>query len=212
MSDKKRVNVEIRDGEVAPEDEPVTDTEANEENTSPGNPPADSEEAAEAPTEEEQLRQKLQETEDRLLRTAAEFENYKKRTTRQFELMAQQANERLLTEILEVVDNFERALAHSGKKTDPTALAEGVKLIHNQLQSLLAKHDVKPIVAVGQPFDPNLHEALMQTPSEEHPEGHVALEMARGYRQGDRVLRYSKVAVSTGSNQPEGADKDSAEE
>ena len=153
-------------------------------------------------TEEERLRLKVAELEDRLLRAQADFENYKKRVARQYETVMQSANERLLTEILEIVDNFERAFEHAEERAELNALTKGIELIHGQMVDLLGKHGVEAIEAVGEPFDPRLHEALMQVASDEYDEGIVALEMGKGYRQGERVLRYSKVGVSAGKEKP----------
>jgi molecular chaperone GrpE len=152
-------------------------------------------------SEEDQLKKQITELEDKFLRTAAEFDNYKKRMARQFEEIVRSANDRILFELLEVVDNFERALKHSNdnaENTDVVALRKGMELTFNQMTDLLSKYDVVPIDAVGQPFDPNLHEAVMQVESDVYPEGAVAIEMSKGYKQGDRVLRHSKVGVSKG--------------
>jgi len=149
-------------------------------------------------TEEEQLRNRVAELEDKLLRTMADFDNYKKRTARQFDDIISAANEKLLVALLEIVDNFERALEHDGDKIDFKAYRKGTELIFNQMKDFLERHDVKPIKAVGRPFDPNHHEAMMQVPSEKYDEGTVAMEMTKGYMLGDRVIRFSKVAVSAG--------------
>jgi molecular chaperone GrpE len=157
-------------------------------------------------SEEEKLRIRTAELEDRFLRTAAEFENYKKRTARQFEEIIRGANDKILVELLGVVDNFERALRHSkenAETTDIEALRRGMELIFNQVAELLSKYDITPIETVGRPFDPNLHEALLSIGSDEYPAGVVAVEMSKGYRQGDRVLRHSKVGVSKGKNEKE---------
>ena len=153
--------------------------------------------------EEEKLRLQVAELEDKLLRSAAEFDNYRKRVARQYDDMIRSAGESMLGELLEVVDNFERALNHTEADTDYDAFREGTKLIFNQMMNLLKKYDVTAIEAIGQPFDPNLHEAMMQIESDEFDEGVVALEMTRGYRQGDRVIRHSKVGVSSGKKDNE---------
>ncbi len=153
--------------------------------------------------EEEKLRLQVAELEDKLLRSAAEFDNYRKRVARQYEDMVRLASESMLGELLEVVDNFERALNHTEEDTDFDAFREGTKLIFNQMMNLLKKYDVTAIVAIGQPFDPNLHEAMMQIESDEFDEGVVALEIAKGYRQGQRVIRHSKVGVSSGKKDNE---------
>ena len=155
-------------------------------------------EATEELTEEEQLRRQVQELEDKLLRTAAEFDNYKKRTARRYDEMIRSAADSVLLELLGIVDNFERALEHSNDKADSGALRQGTEMIYNQMRGLLDKYDVRPIEAVGQPFDPSLHDAMMQVDTDEYDEGVVAMEMSKGYRCGDRVLRHSKVGVSTG--------------
>ncbi|MDD3731231.1 MAG: nucleotide exchange factor GrpE [candidate division Zixibacteria bacterium] len=157
-------------------------------------------------SEEEKLKNRVAELEDRLLRSLADFDNYKKRTVRQFEDIIRSANDKLLIEILEIVDNFERALSHDHDKTDFKAFRKGTELIYNQIMGLLKKYDVEPVNAVGQPFDPGRHEAMMQVESDKYPEGVVAMEISKGYRQGNRILRYSKVAVSSGKKKT-GEDK-----
>ncbi len=159
-------------------------------------------EAAPELTEEEKLTAQVAELEDRLLRSAAEFDNFKKRTARRFEEIVRSANDRILLQLLDVIDNFERAFDHGDEQADLEGYREGMKLIYEQLTTLLDKHEVLPIEAVGRPFDPNLHEAVMQTESDEYPEGTVAVEMSKGYRQGERILRHSKVGVSAGVSEP----------
>ena len=158
--------------------------------------------AQEAPeeelSEEEKLRAQVADLEDRLLRSVADFDNFRKRSARQFTDIVQSANDRLLAEILDLVDNFERALAHTDTHDNGEALVEGMQLIYNQLRDLLSRHEVTPIEALGQPFDPNLHEAMMQVASDEYDEGLVALEIAKGYKIGPRILRHARVGVSTG--------------
>lgn len=151
--------------------------------------------------EEDVLRAQVAELEDKLLRVAAEFDNYRKRISRQYEDMVRSANDSLFMELLEVVDNFERALNHNQNDTDFDSFYKGIELILNQMTDLLRKHDIVPIEALGQPFDPNLHEAMMQIESDQYDEGIVAVEMSKGYRQGQRVIRHSKVGVSSGRKQ-----------
>lgn len=141
---------------------------------------------------------------DRFLRLAAEFDNYKKRTAREFEDIIKRANVRLLRELVDIVDNFERAMSSETEDHSHKAYRQGVELIYNQLSGLLTKEGVTPIEAVGKPFDPHYHEAVMQTPSDEYDEGMVAQEIQKGYRIGDKVLRHSRVIVSSGS--PKGDD------
>ena len=169
-------------------------------------------EAAPELTEEEKLTAQVTELEDRLLRSAAEFDNFKKRTARRFDEIVRSANDRILLQLLDVIDNCERALDHGNEQTDPEGYREGMKLIYEQLTTLLDKHEVSPIEAVGKPFDPNLHEAVMQTDSDEYPEGTVAVEMSKGYRQGERILRHSKVGVSAGAGGPDNSGGDEVDE
>ncbi len=145
-----------------------------------------------------QLRRRVAELEDRLLRAAADFDNYRKRTARQYEEMEKAAADRVLTDLLDIVDNFRRALDNAGDTADGDPFRQGIAMIYEQMNALLARHGVQPIEALGRPFDPNLHDALMQMASEEHGEGTVAMVMSPGYRRGDRVLRHAKVGVSTG--------------
>jgi molecular chaperone GrpE len=159
-------------------------------------------------TEEERLRRQVQELQDKLLRAAAEFDNYKKRTARRYDEMARSAADSVLLELLEVVDNFERSLEHSNDKADFEALRKGTEMIYSQMLSLLTKYNITAIEAVGQPFDPGLHDATMQMDTDEYDDGIVALEMSKGYRCGDRVLRHSKVGVSTGKGAPESDEKE----
>src|SRR5690606_37645444 len=103
--------------------------------------------------------------------------------------------------LLPVLDNLELALSYSNSEAE--SLAQGVELVGRQFHDVLAKHGVAPIHAVGQPFDPAVHEAVSQMPSDDHPEDHIAIEYQKGYRLGEQVLRPSKVVVSVGA--PDGA-------
>lgn len=141
---------------------------------------------------------KIAELEDRLIRTVAEFENYKKRVARQYDEMVASAKEQVISDLLDIVDNFSRALENDENAGDHDAFKQGVTLIYNQMKNLLQKYNVTPIEAVGKPFDPNLHDALMKVASEEYEEGIVTMEISRGYLMGDRVIRHSKVGVSSG--------------
>ncbi len=205
MGKDKEIKVQFNDDDEQPDsdnnDETVEapeDAAGESENSSDA---AVETETAPELTEEEKLTAQVVELEDRLLRSAAEFDNFKKRTVRRFEEIVRSANDRILLQLLEVVDNFERALDHGDEQADLEGYREGMKLIYEQLTTLLDKHEVSPIEAVGKPFDPNLHEAVMQTESDEYPEGTVAIEMSKGYRQGGRILRHSKVGVSAGASE-----------
>ncbi len=154
-------------------------------------------------SEEEILKQKNAELEDKLLRTVADFDNYKKRLIRRHDETVEASIERLLTQILEIVDNFERAIQHNDEKADVETVIKGTELIYNQMLELLKKYEVTPLDSIGESFDPNYHEALMQVDSEEFPEGSIAVEINKGYKKGNKVLRHSKVGVSKGAAEKE---------
>lgn len=137
------------------------------------------------------------ELKDQLLRARAEFDNYRKRIQRESELQRKRAAEKLLLDLLPVLDNLERALNH-GQDTGESGLIEGVSMVFKQFLGVLDNYHVTPIVAVGELFDPNLHDAMTQQPSETYAEGVVMNEFERGYYIGDAVLRPSKVLVSSG--------------
>src|SRR3954466_8929662 len=153
---------------------------------------------------------RLKETHERLLRTAAEFDNFKKRALKEKEDAQKFGSERLLKDFLPVMDNLERALDYA-EQHDPRQVIEGVKLVQKLFETTLARHGVQGFSAVGKPFDPSLHEALMQQESDQPP-GTVVSEMARGYKLNDRLVRPAAVVVSkaragTADVQPDSPDK-----
>jgi len=136
---------------------------------------------------------------DRYLRAAADLENLRKRQKRELEDAKFDTKGKVLKEMLPVVDNLERALEHAttaagGNDKDP--ILEGVQLVLRQFMTAFERLDVFPIDAQGQPFDPNLHEAISQQETDEHPPGTVVQVLQRGYRAGDRLLRPSLVVVA----------------
>jgi molecular chaperone GrpE len=134
---------------------------------------------------------------DRLLRVSAEFENYKKRVAREMQDLVKYANERMAKELLAVVDNLERAIASAtltGGADD--ALVQGVELTLNETLKILERHHVTSIEAVGQPFDPNYHQAMLQMEADDQPPNTVVKELQKGYRIHERLLRPALVAVS----------------
>ena len=143
------------------------------------------------------------EVKDRMLRIAAEFENYKKRARKDQTDGEARVREGVLKDLLDVSDNLERAVSAQAGKTgashaDAAALFKGVNLVLRLFQQKLERYDVKPFEAKGQPFDPKVHEAISKVPSADVPAGLVAGEFQKGYRIGDRLLRPAMVAVSTG--------------
>lgn len=148
------------------------------------------------PDPAEALRAERDALQDRLLRTAAEFDNYRKRIDRERREHADTAAAGILTELLPIVDNLELAL-QAPATPDAAAFRAGVELIHAQMLDLLRKRGVTPIDAVGRDFDPNVHEAVVQEASAAHREGEVMQELRRGYMLGERLLRAAMVKVAT---------------
>jgi molecular chaperone GrpE len=139
----------------------------------------------------------FQEAYDRLLRATAEFENYKKRMAREMEDFRKYANQSLLKEMLSVVDHIELAIQAAGSPSaEETSLVEGLNLTLREFLRILEKFKVKPIESVGQPFNPQVHEAIMQEACEEVPENTVVREMQKGYTISDRLLRPALVVVA----------------
>jgi len=144
---------------------------------------------------------------DKMLRAAAENENFKKRIERERSASLKYAGEQIFREILPVVDNLERAIAHQAEVTGDSAekslgsLVEGVELTLKSLISTLEKFQVKPIESVGEKFDPKHHEALTMEASDIVPATHVINEFEKGYYYKDRLLRAAKVVVSSGGEE-----------
>lgn len=146
---------------------------------------------------------RLREEHERLLRTAAEFENFKRRAAKEKEDIGKFAIERLLKDFLPVADNLERALDHA-EQHDPKVVIDGVRLVQKMLDQALGKHGLTSFSAVGTLFDPNSHEALMQAESDLVP-GTVVSEMAKGYRLHERLVRPAAVVVAKARPAPEDA-------
>ena len=141
------------------------------------------------------LKEKIEELEDRVKRQMAEFENFRKRTDKEKTAMFETGARSVIEKILPVVDNFERGLATVPEEDKGTPFAEGMEMIYKQLLTELEKMEVKPIPAVGEEFDPNFHNAVMQVESEEFESGVIAQELQKGYTYRDSVVRHSMVAV-----------------
>ena len=141
---------------------------------------------------------KAEEYLDHLRRSVADFDNYKKRTTRERQEAVQYANERLLLKLMPVLDNLDMAIAAAGTAAsdDAKAIHTGVTMILQQLKATLTEFGLEEINATGQPFDPNLHEALMQQESADVPEGQVLQQHRKGYRLNGRLLRAASVIIA----------------
>ena len=144
-----------------------------------------------------QLRAELEQTEDRVLRLQAEMENLRGRTSREIGEVHRYASLPLLRDLLPVVDNIERAIHAAENTSEAGSLVEGFELVAQQLASVLTAHHCTLVDALGQPFDPNLHEAISQQPSGDHPPGTVILVTQTGYQLHDRVVRPAQVIIST---------------
>ncbi|MGW8256464.1 MAG: nucleotide exchange factor GrpE [Thermoguttaceae bacterium] len=145
----------------------------------------------------EQLRSELEEARQRILRSQAELDNYRKRAARELDDQLRYANLPLLRDLLPVIDNMQRAIEAAEKTDCGGGLLDGVKLVYQQLADVLKQHHCLRIEAINAPFDPHLHHAILQQPSEEHPENTVLLVTQEGYQLYDRVVRPSQVIVST---------------
>ena len=173
----------------------------------------------EVETAVEVVHEEYREERDRLLRTAAEAENTKKRLQTDYQRQLKFANEGILEGMVPVLDRLEAAIKSVTEKVEEddvsptfTTFNEGVELVHKQLLDALKIHGLVPIEAVGEAFDPNQHEALLVTPSDDVPEGQVIEEFRRGYMLHTRVLRASQVVVSQGPSKEEEISDDPADD
>ncbi len=144
----------------------------------------------------EAARAEAQRSRDQLLRTAADFDNYKKRSRRELLDAEKRAREDFLRELLPVFDNLERAAQHAETASDVKSLSDGIGMVVRLFTDTLARLGVERVVALGQPFDPALHEAVQQMESSELAPGVVAAEVQPGYRMGDRLVRPAMVVVA----------------
>jgi molecular chaperone GrpE len=186
---------------------PVTEPAAEEKNsaaakqaesestTAAGGPKPETEQIDD---DSEGLQADLDRFRDLALRSQADFENYKKRSAREKEEAIKYANSSLLEKLIAIVDNFELGLEAARAEGEKSPVFSGMSMVLKQLMDFLAESGLQPIDAMGQKFDPNLHEAIAHEPSAEFPEGVVVRQTRRGYRMKDRLLRPSSVVVSSG--------------
>jgi len=198
----------IPPGQAAPDPPPTQEAEgtagSTEEDAAPEEVPAEAPASPEAgepdgrDAEIERLTGELAGFRDRYLRAVAELENVRKRSRRELETSTNLARANLLRELLEVADNFGRALeaAPQGEEAPETGFGEGVRLIYVQFMDILRQNGCERIPAKGEPFDPNLHEAISQIETDEVPSQHVFAVVQEGYRLNDHVLRPAKVVVA----------------
>lgn len=195
MSDK--VQVEIQDeNEQATSEETAPAGENSED--SQQSPELNDQDAQDESLEAklESAESKAQERYDRLLRLSAEFDNYKKRTSREMRDMVKYANEKFVVELLSVVDNLERAIESASDDSSDTPLLQGIQLTLSEVMKILERQNVKPVESMGNPFDPNFHQAMMQEAVDDQPPNTVVREMQKGYTMHDRLIRPAMVVVS----------------
>ena len=182
--------------------EPEPEAEPREAAAEPGED-AEGEEAGEQPDEPvdplEAAENEAARWKDKCLRTAADLDNFRKRTRRDLVDAERRGREDLLRDLLPVFDNLERAAAHAETASEVKSLADGIGMVMRQFADTLAKLGVERIEAVGNPFDPAVHEAIQHLETDEHPPGAVANEVQAGYRAGERLIRPALVVVAKGS-------------
>src|SRR2546427_9737428 len=186
----KKTNVEVENGPEPVEPDPVAEPLVTLE---PGT--VNPEQLAEL----KERAAKADEHWDRLLRTTADFENFKKRAAREKQDAIKFANETLLQKLIPALDNFDMALsaAQTAQTDSAQSLQTGINMIYQQLKSALLESGLEEVDATGKPFDPKLHEAVSQKETTEVPEGHVVQQLRKGYKLRDRLLRPASVIVAT---------------
>ncbi len=190
--DKRENEMEEQD---MPQQEAAQEEASGEPSAGDGEKTAKSEKKEKKKKKQDPLKEKVEELEDRVKRQMAEFDNFRKRTEKEKTAMFETGAKSVIEKILPVVDNFERGLASVPEEEKDGAIAQGMQMIYKQLMTELENLDVKPIPAVGEEFNPEFHNAVMQTESEEFESGTVAQELQKGYTYRDSVVRHSMVAV-----------------
>jgi molecular chaperone GrpE len=189
-------NDDLENNEETKETEEVKENK-EDENVSENTEEIKDEENSESDKRYEVLKDNYDKLNSQYMRLAADFENFRKRQESEKENLLRFGLENALSKMIEVLDNFERAEKALENTEDYTKYKESFELLHKQVIDSLAKLGLEPINAQGQEFDPNLHEAVMQTPTSEHQENTVIAELQKGYKLGEKVLRPSMVHVAT---------------
>ena len=143
-----------------------------------------------------ELEETINQLKDQSLRKAAEFENYKRRTEKEFLAHLEFATEGLIAELLPVIDDFERSIEHASKSENPDSLKEGVELIYKKFIGILEKKGLKVMESIGEEFDTEKHQALMQIESDKVESGHIVDQHLKGYYLNDKVIRHAQVLVA----------------
>ena len=175
---------------------PFNDNVISEEQKEEKKEEKNEEQTEEIQEENSDLQKKYDELNQQYVRLAADFDNYRKRQAQERESLVNYGTEAALTKLIEVLDNFERANKALENVEDPVKIKESFDLIQKQIYETLSKLGLEEIKAIGEEFDPNFHEAVMQTPTSEHPEHTVIAELRKGYKMGDKVLRPTMVNVA----------------
>ena len=157
----------------------------------------ETENKAEAGKDNSELAERVNELTDKLLRKAAEFENYKRRTENELSSVYKYANEKLISDLLPILDDFDRLNSAWDEKHDAEKYKEGIDLIYDKLKKILQKNGLKEMESAGKPFDVNLHDAILQVPKEEVEPNTVVDEVEKGYYLKDKVIKHAKVIVSS---------------
>ena len=193
--DREEKDILNPEEEVTETEKPQEKTEETGEKDAEAPPKGDKKEKKKKDKKQDVLKEKIDELEDRVKRQMAEFDNFRKRTEKEKTAMFETGAKSVIEKILPVVDNFERGLASVSEEEKDGSFAQGMQMIYKQLMTELENLDVKPIPAVGEEFNPEFHNAVMQTESEEFESGVIAQELQKGYTYRDSVVRHSMVAV-----------------
>ena len=189
-SSKSKAESKVKETEEKVLNEEVKAEEKSEETAAESQEVNENTEENGEETKKTKEQEKIEELEDRVKRQLAEFENFRKRTDKEKEMMFETGAKSVLEKILPIVDNFERGLANIKPEEESDPHVEGMRMIYKQLMG-----EVKPIEAVGSEFNPDFHNAIMQEASDEYESGFVSKELQKGYMYRDSVLRHSMVAV-----------------
>ena len=177
--------------ENGPIDTPEPETEASATETEERDPLAE-------------LQAERDRAKDQLLRTAADFDNFRKRARRELEDAKRRGREEVLSEILPVIDNLERAVSAAQSAKDVAAVADGVKMVLKYFEDVASRLSLERVQAIGERFDPNVHDAVQQQETDEHPPGTVVAEIVPGYVLGGKLLRPATVVVAKPTSPDEG--------
>jgi molecular chaperone GrpE len=190
QNEDNKVEIEFADSKKETEEKEDISAEAEE------NSNEDKNEEGELISKVERLQKEVEELNDKLLRRAAEFENYKRRTENEFQNSLKYAAEPIIMDILQVYDDLGRSLNHVDEEKNKESLAQGIKMVYDKFSKVLEDKGIKRIECKGQEFDFNYHEALLQQPTKEFPPNTVIEEVEAGYIYKDKVIKHAKVIVS----------------